>query len=108
MENTKELIRQLNPEFSLSLPEDITLQQLQNELACYINQLISENFEKLVNLLYRLDVSEHKLKKLLLDGTTEEAGQIIAALIIERQIQKERSRREYNQRDHNIDEEEKW
>jgi len=108
MENTRELIRRINPQLSLSLPEDITLQELQNELARFVNQLILENFEKLINLLYRLDVSEVRLKKLLSDGRSEEAGQIIAGLIIERQMQKIKSRREHNQRDDNINEEEKW
>jgi hypothetical protein len=108
MENNSELIRRINPALSLSLPEHITLQQLQDELALHINQLIAENFEKLINLLYRLDVSEVRLKKLLLEDKTEEAGQIIAALIIERQMQKIKSRRQFNQRDDNIDEEERW
>ena len=108
MENNSELIRRINPALSLSLPEHITLQQLKDELAVHINRLITENFEKLINLLYRLDISEVKLKKLLLEDKSEEAGQIIAALIIERQLQKIKSRRQFNQRDDNIDEDERW
>jgi len=59
-----------------------------NELASEINQLILTNFERLIQLLYRIDVSELKLKTLLKENPNEDAGKIIATLIIERQLQK--------------------
>ena len=57
-------------------------------LAAYVNELIMTNFERLVQLLYRIDVSEEKLKKLLRQNPESDAGIIIADLIIERQKQK--------------------
>lgn len=57
-------------------------------LAAYVNELIMTNFERLVQLLYRIDVSEEKLKKLLRQNPESNAGLIIASLIIERQKQK--------------------
>ena len=57
-------------------------------LAAYVNELIMTNFERLVQLLYRIDVSEEKLKKLLRQNPESDAGLIIANLIIERQKQK--------------------
>jgi len=67
-----------------------TLQEpdLNPALAAYINELILTNFERLVQLLYRIDVSEEKLKKLLRQNPESDAGVIIASLIIERQKQK--------------------
>ena len=107
MEDTSELILAINPELSINLPEHITLQQLHDELARYINQLITKNFEKLINLLYRLDVSEQKLKELLLESKTEEAGKIIADLIIKRQLEKIKTRKEAKS-NNDIPDDEKW
>jgi hypothetical protein len=63
-------------------------QDLLLSLAAYVNELIMTNFERLVQLLYRIDVSEEKLKKLLRQNPESDAGLIIANLIIERQKQK--------------------
>lgn len=77
------------------------------ELTAHINKLITNDFAGLINLLYRLDISEAKLKKLLAEHPEEDAGKIIAALIIERQQQKINTRQQFRQ-DQNISEEEKW
>jgi hypothetical protein len=77
-------------------------------LSTAINDLILHDFERLVSLLYRLDVNEKKLKYLLASELNANASDTIAALVIERQLQKIKSRRE-NRRDINdVDEEEKW
>jgi hypothetical protein len=79
------------------LHDDLLIQQF----ADYINQLILVNFERLVQLLYRIDVSEAKVKYLLKENPDEDAGRIIALLIIERQIQKIKFKKEMseNERD---------
>jgi len=77
------------------LNDDLLIQQL----ADYINQLILVNFERLVQLLYRIDVSEAKLKYLLKENPAEDAGRIIALLIIERQIQKIKFKKEMSESD---------
>ncbi len=101
------LIQSVNSYLQLQLPETITAEKLQQELAAFVNNLINTNFEKLVSLLYRIDVSEIKLKELLKNNEDKNAGEIIAALIIERQQQKIKSRQEFG-RDDDISEEEKW
>ncbi len=58
------------------------------QLSAEINQMILTNFESLVQLLYRIDVSEMKLKSILKEQPNEDAGKIIAHLIVERQMQK--------------------
>lgn len=73
-----------------------------------INELIENDFNRLIQMLYRLDISESKLKKLLQTHKNTDAAEIIADLIIERQLEKIKSRRAYKQRDSDIDENEKW
>ncbi len=89
---------------------DISLlsnEQLHKDLSAYINNLIITNFERLIQLLYRIDVSEYKLKALLKENPTEDAGLIIADLIIERQRQKIRLKQTFSNNDA-ISEEERW
>jgi 2C-methyl-D-erythritol 2,4-cyclodiphosphate synthase len=81
---------------------------VRKKLAAAINELIETDFSQLVNLLYRVDVDEWKLKKLLRDNKNVDAGELIADLLIERQMQKIKSRRQSNRRDNNITEEDKW
>lgn len=93
---------------AITLPENISIEELQKQLAIHINHLIKNDFEKLIAYLYRVDVSEQKLKLLLQQFPGEDAGNIIARLIIERQQQKIKTRQQFSQRDDSFNEEEKW
>lgn len=83
--------------------EDLSFDQL----AAFINQLIDQDFSRLVQLLYRLDVSETRLKTILLENPTGDAGNMIAHLIIERIRQREENKLRFKT-DTNIPEEDKW
>ena len=73
-----------------------------------INDLITTDFQKLVSILYRMDVSEIKLKQLLNENPGTNAALIIVDLMIERQAEKIRSRQQFNKQDENISDEERW
>ncbi len=98
-----ELILIVNDCFSLHAAEN----NLAELLAEKINYLIVNDFNKLIQILYRADISELKLKEMLSVKKNEDAGKLIGALFIERQMQKIKSRRD-NRRDQNISEEERW
>ena len=106
MEN-RELILSINNELETVLPEQLSFDELRDLLAAYINDLIKNDFGKLVSYLYRIDVNEQKLKQLLKQFADQDAGKIIASLIIERQQQKIKSRQEFTGRPHDP-EAEKW
>lgn len=76
-------------------------------LADKINELIANDFQQLITVLYRMDVSEPKLKLLLKENPDSDAGMIIAELMIERQAQKIISRKE-TKKNSDIPEDEKW
>jgi hypothetical protein len=103
----KDLIPAIKESLQIDLPENIPLEALKEKLSVYINELILSDFQKLVSILYRVDVSEIKLKTLLKENPGNDAGRIIAELIIERQLQKIKSREEYR-RDSTISDDEKW
>ena len=98
----------INQELGLLLPEKISADEMRRRLLIHINYLIEHDFQKLVSVLYRVDVNEKKLKHLLKENIGEDAGLIIADLIIERQLQKIKSRQQFRERDNNISDEEKW
>lgn len=77
-------------------------------LAEVINHLLNTDFQKLVSILYRVDVDEIKLRYLLAKHPDTNAGLIIADLLIERQLQKINSRSGQTSANEPIDENEKW
>jgi hypothetical protein len=99
-----EIVHIVNDCFSLQAKEDDFMQLLEEK----INYLIIHNFNKLIYLLYRADINETKLNKLLADNKKENAGKIIAALFIERQAQKIKSREKHSNIDTDFNEEERW
>jgi hypothetical protein len=107
MENA-ELIRLLNKELAIEIVEKGSFNEIHTELSAYINDLIKNDFDKLITYLYRIDVNEEKLKTLLQKEPQEDAGNLIASLIIERQQQKIKTREQFSQRDNDVTEEEKW
>jgi hypothetical protein len=108
MNNDNEIISLIRDDMAIELPENILLLEAAGLLAVHINKLIQTDFHKLISILYRLDVSETRLRQLLEENKDSDAGLIIADLIIERQIQKLKSRQQFRQRDNDIDENEKW
>jgi hypothetical protein len=103
-----DLVSDINQSLETTLPVNISVEELKEKLATHINHLINHDFEKLVFYLYRIDVDEARMKKLLELKDGENAAGLIANLIIERQLQKIKSRQQFRQQDNNIDEEEKW
>jgi len=85
--------------------QDALLQQLQ----AVINDWIVHHFDKLVQLLYTVDVDEKRLKFLLQQQPNEEAAVIISRLLLDRQLQKAEWRKQHAQRKPPADDdEEKW
>jgi len=101
------LITDINQSLEISLPETISGEELREKLVAHINHLINHDFEKLIFYLYRIDVNENKMRHLLEQREGENAAGLIADLIIERQLQKIKSRKE-NKSDTSIPEDDKW
>jgi hypothetical protein len=91
----RSIILQLERELPIGEAEIFSLKELKEKWGQYFNSLIENDFQKLVGLLYRIDVPENKLRHILRENPGENAGDIIASLVIERLLQKIRSREEY-------------
>ena len=75
-------------ECTTPLPAD-RKQELKNTLASYLNELLLHDFPALVQLLYRVDVSEKKLKSVLKENPGVDAGRLLADLLVQRQEEKQ-------------------
>lgn len=106
MNENESLISELSNKLEIDLPEKKSLDELKLFLSGYISHLMSNNPDKLVSILSRVDVSEKMLKANLLNQE-ENASSIMAQMIIERQMEKIKTRERYRSND-DIAEEDKW
>lgn len=107
--NEENTIHQVQQELSgiFELPAYREKTDFVNHLSIRINELILHDFHKLVMILYRIDINEAQLKSMLQQYQHTDAGYIIAQLIIDRQLQKAESRKNFR-REENIPDEDKW
>jgi len=75
--------------------EVLTREEIKTHLTTYIADLIEHNFEKLCNMVYRHDVSEHKFHQALQSDNINQQAENVAELVIERELQKVETRKAY-------------
>lgn len=73
------------------------LEEFREYLIVKLKDLYENNFELLINTLYRIDVSEAKLSELFSGKNRDDIPGRLADLIIERQLQKIRIRQQYRE-----------
>jgi hypothetical protein len=107
MEEKKLITTYLQEQWSIEMNDQFSMDEIKEKLSHHINYLVNNDFARLINMLYTVDVNESRLKYLLKENASLDAGHIIAGLIIERQVQKIKTREDiksaYDQSD-----EEKW
>lgn len=92
-ENVKHVAAELQLLFPGLLPARATYNELIHALSLRLDQMITEDFSALIQLLYRIDISETKLRNMINATSDQSASKQIAQLIIERQMQKAASRK---------------
>ena len=80
----------------LAKKKDYTYDEAFLKIMRVVEDLLAKDFQQLVNVLYRIDVSEQKLKEALATST-ENPASIITKMIIERELLKVEFRKKYNQ-----------
>jgi hypothetical protein len=102
------IIKEVNLLMNADLPANASAEIFRIQLAGYINELINRDFDKLIAILYRVDVNEAKLSQLLNENKGEHASLLIADMIIDRQLQKMASKNRMKRQDEQASDEEKW
>lgn len=86
--NNQLLLAALEKDMGLVTTPIHSFAEIRTTLIGHINHLVNTDFEKLVFYLYRIDVDEEKMRYLLAQKQDQNAAELIADLIIERQLQK--------------------
>lgn len=63
-------------------------EELFDQIQPHIENLISNNRQKFMGILYRIDVSEEQLKKAVSENQSESFSAIVTDLVIKRELQK--------------------
>ena len=109
MENNDQLeaANLLAHEFELEV--DTSYEKLLQYIKAEVDHLLANNFEKLLWICYRVDVSEKMIMAILEDLTITKPANTIAIKLLERQIQKIETRRSFSKPiDEDVDEDLKW
>lgn len=85
----------LRSAYGLDLRPAASIEELEGALAEKINAMILADFNGLVQLLYRIDVSEARVRQLLKENSEVDAGSLIARLILDRVGEKLKTRKMY-------------
>lgn len=91
-------LEHLSNVYELEMIKDKTFEEQFKVLVSWVEYLIDKDFSKLVNILYKIDVSESKMKIALAKSKGKNAGKIIAKLILEREIEKRKFREMFSQK----------
>ena len=106
MEKLYALLQQVSNSSVYLTPTD-RLKKTRAQLEIYITELIEQDISRLVDLLYRVDIPEKKLKTLLNLNPEANSAALITDLILERQLQKQAWRQQHPPST-NIPEDERW
>lgn len=80
---------------------------VRRQLELLINDLLVNDFNSLISLLYTVDVNEQELKNMLQINQGKDSSVLIADMLIRRQLEKLKSKSHFNSRE-DIPEDEKW
>lgn len=100
--NVKDVSVFISKDFKISdsdslIPADDykTLEEFKTYLTSKLSYLLTNKYDTLINILYRIDVSEEKLHNLFNNKKRDDTPAALAELIIERSLQKIRFRQKY-------------
>lgn len=72
------------------------LETLRYKLSRVVLHLLNNDFKKLLQILYRIDVDENAVKEAMIADDTELIAERIAKLILKRELQKAELRQRYS------------
>lgn len=94
---------------NVELPTVLSEKEFMTWLSSKINDMIVQDFEKFLSLLYIIDIDEKKVKESLKANEGKYAGRIIAEMIIKRQQQKKYWREYFKKTtDNSLPDEDRW
>ena len=100
----KEIVKFVEKDFLISEKDSLvpatdiaSLEEFKKYLTGKLKVLLDNKFDTLVNILYKIDINEKKLSELFSGTNRDNIANVLADLIIERQMQKIRLRKLYKE-----------
>lgn len=87
-----ELVKTLRDTWELDIQDTFSEEEIILQLGRKLSRLLERNPEEFFQLLYRIDIPEHKLNSVL---QQTDALEILAKMIYDRQLEKIQSRQKY-------------
>ncbi|MGY0041406.1 hypothetical protein [Pedobacter sp. NJ-S-72] len=94
MDDLKALSRIIGNDFELE--NELSAEQLREKMVHAFSWLLDNDISKMMNILYRTDVDEERLKSLLISKSQLPSAEVIADEYISRQMQKIETRKKYS------------
>jgi len=94
MSDTSDLVRIIKKDFDIE--SHLSEQQLYDALVVAFSYLIDHDFSKLIQLLYKADVDQYKLKVLLENANGLNTAEVIADAYLKRQKAKVETWKKYS------------
>lgn len=70
-------------------------QEIHQKLTKVVSHLLNTDLNRLLTILYRIDINEQSVKMILASEKPDEIGSEIALLILKRELQKVETRKKY-------------
>jgi hypothetical protein len=96
-----ELYSALRGNFELKKADSISLDEIKKQVESVIRELLDKNLEKLMSILYIIDVSQKTTDEIFKIESKDDIVPLLADAVIKRQLQKLQTRMKYkNERQH--------
>lgn len=96
MNDTQSLIRIISKDFDIE--ENLSEERLKQAMIDAFAYLVDNDFPKLIQILYKADVDQYKLKELLKTVEGRSSAEIIAEAYIARQVAKIETWKKYSRK----------
>jgi len=90
--------------FELQKADVLTIDDVKRILGARIRELLDKNVERLVSIIYRIDLSQKKIDEIFKNESKDEIALQIADAVIERQLLKVQTRKLYKNKGDKLEE----
>jgi len=94
----REVFSIISTNFELASGDVLSFEEIHRILTERIHELLEKNVEKLIFILYRIDVGQKKTDEIFNNPSKEEIASLLATAVIERQLEKVKTRRKYSRK----------
>jgi len=92
----REVFSIISTNFELASGDVLSFEEIHRILTERIHELLEKNVEKLIFILYRIDVGQKKTDEIFNNPSKEEIASLLASAVIERQLEKVKTRKKYS------------